>query len=146
MPTHFSDYYRTPEYWTKNSTELNPPETPEHLPRFLDIDPTPRIKKTQAAIHRTLLPGPVPHFQRHWLRIKPNTENFFHSLTGPSSTIVIPPSTHQIFVPPGPGPWNNQYKFCKTSVPYKYFINSSDYSGTKYNPDGTKQEKEHIWE
>lgn len=42
VPNSFSDHYRQYQYW-KNQKALEPPRTPEHLHRFKNIDPVPRI-------------------------------------------------------------------------------------------------------
>ena len=51
--------------------------------RFENIDPVPRIKKTQEEIKRTLTPDTVLHHQQHWLKINPNRKDFFEDPTGP---------------------------------------------------------------
>ena len=86
--------------------------------------------------------GTVPRNQRHWLRIKPSEEYFFEYLTGPKSDTVILPGTYQVFEPAGPGPWDNQYIHCKTSVPFK--TSNNPYSGTQFKPGSTIKEKEHT--
>ena len=146
MPDHFSNFYRTPDYWKKgNQKELDPPATPEHLPRFLDIELTPRIKKTQASVQRTLITDAVQRHQRHWLRVNPIQRFFFEYLIGPKSNLVILPGTYQVFEPIGPGPWDNQYIHCKTSVLFKTSNNPYS-SGDQIKPDSTILEKEHTWE
>ena len=90
VPNSFSDHYRQDQYW-ENQTGLEPPRTPEHLHRFKNIDPVPRIQKTQAEIKRVLIPGTVPPRQQYWRRINPLKKHFFEDPTGPDSKTTVPP-------------------------------------------------------
>ena len=114
VPKLFSDYYREDQYW-ENIKGLEPPRTPVHLHRFENIDPLPRIKRTQAEVKRTLTPGIVPHHQLYWKRVNPDRRYHFEDLTGPHSLTIVPAGNYPVFTPAGPGPWENQYKHCKVS-------------------------------
>ena len=143
VPKTFPNYYRSTEYWNQHTT-LQPPSTPKHLSRFQNIDPVPRIKKTQAEIQRTLKTGTVPPHQRRWLRINPTKQFYFENLTGPQSEAFVPPGTYPVFETVGPGPWKNQYHYCKAAVPTP--TTKKSYSCIQFNPDHTIKEPDHFWE